>query len=402
MATAGDRPQATNELADLVRPRPCQPLVAERASSPVGPSPALLPFGFGLLGAVRTRLTSSGTVFVCGEEAAAGRNLKRRPESCEASAVSCGGVVIAESRQEIQQFGDPPAFPSEEENQVNQELETEEQNASEPAMKDKFKGKKSKAAPKSGGQMYQWEIMHSLGLSDSEISKFQDPYNWLSFFPPITMDDLKAFGLGCDWRRSFITTDMNPFFDSFVRWQMRKLKSMGKIVKDLRYTIYSPLDGQPCADHDRATGEGVQPQDYTLIKMEVVPPFPPKMGVLEGKRVFLAAATLRPETMYGQTNAWVLPDGKYGAFEINGTDVFIVAHRAALNLAYQRFSKIPEKPTCLVELTGYDLIGLPLKSPLSFNEIIHALPMLTILMDKGTGIVTSVPSDAPDLLHGIA
>ncbi|XP_030552782.1 leucine--tRNA ligase, cytoplasmic isoform X2 [Rhodamnia argentea] len=315
-------------------------------------------------------------------------------------AFHCTGMPIKASAdklaREIQQFGDPPAFPSEVENQVNQELETTDQNASEPGMKDKFKGKKSKAASKSGGQMYQWEIMRSLGLSDSEISKFQDPYNWLSFFPPFAVDDLKAFGLSCDWRRSFITTDMNPFFDSFVRWQMRKLKSMGKIVKDLRYTIYSPLDGQPCADHDRATGEGVQPQDYTLIKMEVVPPFPPKMGVLEGKRVFLAAATLRPETMYGQTNAWVLPEGKYGAFEINDTDVFIVAQRAALNLAYQRFSKIPEKPTCLVELTGYDLIGLPLKSPLSFNEIIHALPMLTILMDKGTGIVTSVPSDAPD------
>lgn len=315
-------------------------------------------------------------------------------------AFHCTGMPIKASAdklaREIQQFGDPPVFPSEEENQVNQELEPKDQNASEPVMKDKFKGKKSKAASKSGGQMYQWEIMRSLGLSDGEISKFQDPYNWLSFFPPLAMDDLKVFGLGCDWRRSFITTEMNPFFDSFVRWQMRKLKSMGKIVKDLRYTIYSPLDGQPCADHDRASGEGVQPQDYTLIKMEVVSPFPPKMGVLEGKRVFLAAATLRPETMYGQTNAWVLPDGKYGAFEINDTDVFIIAHRAALNLAYQRFSKIPEKPTCLVELTGHDLIGLPLKSPLSFNEIIYALPMLTILMDKGTGIVTSVPSDAPD------
>jgi leucyl-tRNA synthetase len=34
--------------------------------------------------------------------------------------------------------------------------------------------------------------------------------------------------------------------------------------------IYSPLDGQPCADHDRATGEGVNPQEYTLIKLEVL------------------------------------------------------------------------------------------------------------------------------------
>uniref|UniRef100_A0A5B6YLT3 leucine--tRNA ligase n=1 Tax=Davidia involucrata TaxID=16924 RepID=A0A5B6YLT3_DAVIN len=298
--------------------------------------------------------------------------------------------------REIQKFGDPPVFPTTVDEEASLESEPEHTDEGAPKLPDKFKGKKSKAASKSSGQMSQWDIMRSYGLSDSEISKFQDPYNWLTFFPPMAVEDLKAFGLGCDWRRSFITTDINPFFDSFVRWQMRKLKAMGKIVKDLRYTIYSPLDGQPCADHDRATGEGVLPQDYTLIKMEVLSPFPPKLSALEGRKVYLAAATLRPETMYGQTNAWVLPDGKYGAFEVNDTDVLILTQRAALNLAYQRFSRVPEKPSCLVELTGYDLIGLPLKSPLSFNEIIYSLPMLTILTDKGTGIVTSVPSDAPD------
>ncbi|KAL0358627.1 UNVERIFIED_CONTAM: Leucine--tRNA ligase, cytoplasmic [Sesamum angustifolium] len=227
--------------------------------------------------------------------------------------------------REIEKFGNPPVFP------VVKEEE-------------------------SGAVKYQWEIMQSYGLSDEEIAKFTNPYHWLTFFPPLAVEDLKAFGLGCDWRRTFITTDMNPYFDSFVRWQMRKLKEMGKIVKDLRYTIYSPLDGQPCADHDRASGEGVIPQEYTLIKMEVISPFPPKMSVLEGKKVYLAAATLRPETMYGQTNCWVLPDGKYGAFEINDTDVFILTSRAALNLAYQNLSRVPEKPTCLVELTGQDLI----------------------------------------------
>ncbi|XP_010264844.1 PREDICTED: leucine--tRNA ligase, cytoplasmic-like isoform X2 [Nelumbo nucifera] len=316
-------------------------------------------------------------------------------------AFHCTGMPIKASAdklaREIQKFGDPPAFPTAiEELSINTEPEAEEPNGSGQTFPDKFKSKKSKAASKSGGDKFQWEIMRSYGLSDSEISKFQDPYHWLTYFPPLAKEDLKAFGLGCDWRRSFITTDMNPFYDSFVRWQMRKLKEMGKIVKDKRYTIYSPLDGQPCADHDRASGEGVQPQDYTLIKMEVAPPFPSKLRALEGRRVFLAAATLRPETMYGQTNSWVLPDGKYGAYEINETDVFIVTERAALNLAYQNLSRIPEKPTCLVELSGHDLIGLPLKSPLSINEIIYSLPMLTILTDKGTGIVTSVPSDSPD------
>jgi leucyl-tRNA synthetase len=44
----------------------------------------------------------------------------------------------------------------------------------------------------------------------------------------------------------------------------------GKVVKDKRYAVFSPLDGQPCADHDRASGEGVGPQEYTLIKMRVL------------------------------------------------------------------------------------------------------------------------------------
>ncbi|XP_010490186.1 PREDICTED: leucine--tRNA ligase, cytoplasmic [Camelina sativa] len=310
----------------------------------------------------------------------------------------CTGMPIKASAdklsREIQQFGNPPVFTAEDNTKPVPEVE--EESSDTPALPGQFKGKKSKVAAKSGGQVYQWEIMRSFGLTDSEIAEFQDPYKWLYYFPPLAVEDLKAYGLGCDWRRSFVTTDVNPFFDAFVRWQMRKLKSMGKIVKDRRYTVFSPLDGQPCADHDRATGEGVQPQEYTLIKMEVVKPFPLKLGPLEGKNVYLAAATLRPETMYGQTNAWVLPDGKYGAYEISETDVFILTERAALNLAYQNFSKIPQKPSCLVELTGHDLIGLPLRSPLSVTDIIYALPMMTILTNKGTGIVTSVPSDAPD------
>ena len=36
---------------------------------------------------------------------------------------------------------------------------------------------------------------------------------------------------------------------------------------------------------------------------------------MQGKGpVYLMAATLRPETMAGQTNCWVLPEGDYGAY----------------------------------------------------------------------------------------
>ena len=50
----------------------------------------------------------------------------------------------------------------------------------------------------------------------------------------------------------------------------------------------------------------------------------------------------------------------------------------------------------LLDLTGIDLMGLPLEAPNAKYERVYTLPLLTISMGKGTGIVTSVPSDAPD------
>jgi leucyl-tRNA synthetase len=54
-----------------------------------------------------------------------------------------------------------------------------------------------------------------------------------------------------DWRRSFITTDANPYYDAFVRWQFNVLKDLDLVRFGKRYSIYSPKDGQPCMDHDR-------------------------------------------------------------------------------------------------------------------------------------------------------
>jgi leucyl-tRNA synthetase len=42
-----------------------------------------------------------------------------------------------------------------------------------------------------------------------------------------------------------------------------------------------------------------------------------------GRSVYLVAATLRPETMYGQTNCYVLPEGNYGVFEMKNDELYI-------------------------------------------------------------------------------
>jgi len=89
---------------------------------------------------------------------------------------------------------------------------------------------------------------------------------------------------------------------------MHTLKEKGKIIYGKKYTIFSELDGQPCADHDRSKGEGVGPQEYVGIKIKMLE-FPESMKQFVGKNVYMVAATLRAETMYGQTNCYVLPEG---------------------------------------------------------------------------------------------
>ncbi len=104
-------------------------------------------------------------------------------------------------------------------------------------------------------------------MSEEQIPAFQDPNHWLDFFPPKGKEDLLAFGINTDWRRSFLTTKKNPYYDSFIRWQFTHLKANNKVTYAKRFTIYSELDGQPCADHDRSKGEGVGPQEYVGIKI---------------------------------------------------------------------------------------------------------------------------------------
>ena len=141
----------------------------------------------------------------------------------------CTGMPIRASadkiQREMERFGCPPVFPAEEEDDT-----VDEKPQGELIMKEaKAKGKKSKAVAKTGGAKFQWQIMEQLGIAADEIPKFADVNHWLQYFPPLTIEDLKAMGVKVDWRRTFITTDVNPMYDSFVKWQFWRLKQNNHI-----------------------------------------------------------------------------------------------------------------------------------------------------------------------------
>jgi len=177
----------------------------------------------------------------------------------------CTGMPIAacadKLKREVKEYGNPPIFPEVEEVVVVEERAEIKVGS--------FSGKKTKAVQKAGTAKAQWEIMNQLGVPEEEIPLFQDSRHWLGYFPPPAKQDLKLFGSYIDWRRAFITTDANPYYDSFIRWQFNTLHKGGYLFFGNRPSVYSPLDKQQCADHDRSKGEGVAPQEYTVIKIEV-------------------------------------------------------------------------------------------------------------------------------------
>jgi leucyl-tRNA synthetase len=266
----------------------------------------------------------------------------------------------------------------------------------------KFVAKKGKAAAKTVKMKYQFQIMQAIGIPSEEIHKFADPQYWLQYFPPLVIRDLNNFGCRVDWRRSFVTTDANPYYDAFIRWQMIRLKELNKIKFGKRYTIYSIKDGQPCMDHDRSEGEAVNPQEYTALKLKVLEWAPKaaeaiKGKVPEGANLFLVPATLRPETMYGQTCCFVGPKITYGVFKANENDYYVVTERAARNMAYQGIFATEGSIEKAADIQGSDMVGTLVNAPLSVHrEGVRVLPMDTVLPTKGTGVVTSVPSDSPD------
>ena len=53
---------------------------------------------------------------------------------------------------------------------------------------------------------------------------------------------LKRLGIHTDWRRSFITTERNPYYDAFIRWQFHHLKEAGKeeLVRERTGLVLDP------------------------------------------------------------------------------------------------------------------------------------------------------------------
>jgi leucyl-tRNA synthetase len=311
----------------------------------------------------------------------------------------CTGMPIAAAAKRVaKEFKEDPDTVA----HIREKMEKKKEEAKKN--KEDKKGRKDKKDEKSEKEkkapMTQVEILKEVGVADEDLHKFAEPEFWLEYFPPYAKADLEKLGINADFRRSFITTEKQKYYDKFVQWHMLKLKQHDFVAFGKRNAIFSMSEDQPCADHDRSCGEGLGPQEYTLIKLKLLDgdkvPESIKKLLSENKNIYLVAATLRPETMYGQTNCYILPKGEYGFYEMANGEIYVTSEHAILNMAYQEKTKIPKKAEPLLKIKGEELIGVKISAPLSVHKEVYLFPMETISMSKGTGIVTSVPSDSPD------
>jgi len=236
------------------------------------------------------------------------------------------------------------------------------------------------------GEKKQLEILRSMGVPGEMIPRFADPVYWTEFFPGEARADLVSMGLSADWRRSFITTTLNPFYSRFVEWQFLKLREKGYVKKGEFPVVWCPNCGSAVGDHARLKGEGERPQEFTLLKFEFEDE--------EFGRVFIMAATLRPETVFGQTNLWVDPGVEYVVVRVDG-EKWIVSEPCAKKLGDQQ-----HEVEVVGTRTGRVLMGKHAIAPVIHRPLM-ILPSAFCDPWKGTGIVTSVPSDAPDDWMGL-
>jgi leucyl-tRNA synthetase len=211
------------------------------------------------------------------------------------------------------------------------------------------------------------------GVPEEELEKFVDPVYMASYYTNESRETAKRMGFSIDWRREFHT--VMPTFQSFVRWQYEKLREKGYVVKGTHPVVWCPHDESPTGDADRQEGEGVSPEEYTLIKFKF-------------DNAYLPAATFRPETIYGVTNLWIHPDADYVEAEVD-EERWIISEKAAQKLKEQQ-----RKIRVVCRFKGREIIGKHCKNPLSDEDLL-ILPGWFVSPDHATGVVYSVPAHAP-------
>ncbi|MHA1707663.1 MAG: leucine--tRNA ligase [Candidatus Heimdallarchaeaceae archaeon] len=208
------------------------------------------------------------------------------------------------------------------------------------------------------------------------VTSFEEPKNVASFFSKKIVQDFLGMGFSIDDTRQFTTGDQE--YNKFIEWQYKILYEKGFITKG-NYPILW------CVNDKNAVGED-DIQDGDILKVEVTEFIGIKFQL--GENLFLVAATLRPETIFGATNVWIHPEAEYNEIEID-KERWIVSAEATKKLKEQNHI-INIRRT----FSGKEIVNKEVIVPIT-NSKIPVYPAKFVDTNHATGVVYSVPAHAP-------
>jgi leucyl-tRNA synthetase len=218
----------------------------------------------------------------------------------------------------------------------------------------------------------------SNGCSEKKLKDLEKPENIIEYFNESYVNDYwKKFGFICDWDRFTCTT--YPDYEKFMQWQFKKLQQHDLLIQKPYFATACIVHGPVAVDAsetDISKGGNAEKNEYTLLKFK-----------LDGD--YLVAATLRPETIFGQTNLWINPRAKYVRVGVEEEN-WIMSREAAEKLKFQKDDVMLKE-----DISIKNLIGKKALAP-GINKEIPVLPAEFCDAGVGSGIVTCVPSDAPN------
>ncbi len=216
-------------------------------------------------------------------------------------------------------------------------------------------------------------IVFDLPLED--VRKLTDPLTMADYFSSITEESMKEMGYMIDWRRKFRTIDED--FQTFIVWQFYKLRELGYIEKGTHPVAWDPVYNTPVSQHDTLGDVEPEIEDYDVILFE-----------LKDEGLYLPAATLRAETVFGVTNVWVNPEVEYKVVEVDGKR-WLLSPKAAYKIKFQK-----EGVKEVASIKGSELLKKRVVNPATDEEV-PVLPASFVDPDIATGVVMSVPAHAP-------
>jgi len=222
----------------------------------------------------------------------------------------------------------------------------------------------------------------SNGCPESKLKDLEDPKKMIEYFNEVYVEDYwKKFGFLADW--SSFTSTTNKDYEKFIQWQFRTLFKKDLLIQKPYFAtacvVHGPVAVDP-SETDISQGGNAEKNEYTLLKFK----FRDNAGDVD----YLVAATLRPETIYGQTNLWINPGAQYVRVEVE-KEHWIMSRTAAQKLSYQIDDVIIKE-----DVPVKDMLGKTAIAP-GIEREIPIFPALFVDEKVGSGVVTCVPSDAP-------